>query len=44
MIESECRTGKEFTTAWESLKRKAEEYSQFLGQDLSLGSLQAPAS
>ena len=44
MIESRCRTGKEFTTAWEKLQKEAEEYAQFLGQDLPPGPLQSPTS
>ena len=44
MIESGCRTGKEFTTAWEKLQKEAEEYAQFLGQDLPPGPLQSPTS
>ena len=27
MIESGCRTGKEFTTAWEILQKETEEYA-----------------
>ena len=39
MIDSGCRTGKEFATAWQKLKHELQQHSDYLGQEPTLGPL-----
>ena len=39
MIDSGCRTGREFATAWQKLKHELQQHADYLGQEPTLGPL-----